>query len=416
LEEIPKRHRASVLPALWRRCPMRIRAAILDLAGIAFAPRPTAAATPRAGGITVAGLLSAATGLGEGARLAHAALRRLGIAAGVCDLSRHFGQADLTFEPPPCSPDDDGGTLIVHLNAPHLPLALAIIGRRRVRGRRIVGYWAWELDILPSSWERGLGYVHEVWVPSEFVAGAVRRRTKLPVRVVPHPVAAPPASGLGREGFGVPERAFVALAVLDMGSGYERKHPAGAVRAFRQAFGDDPDAMLLLKVVGGGRAPWAVREIETACAGAANIRLLQATLSREDQGALLRTADVVLSLHRSEGFGLVLAEAMRLGVPSVATGWSGNMQFMTESTAALVAHRLVPVRDRQGIYREKGALWAEPDVAHAADWLQRLRAEPELRRRIGEAARASAEQSFGDAAYRAAIGNALAPDHAPRGD
>jgi glycosyltransferase involved in cell wall biosynthesis len=243
----------------------------------------------------------------------------------------------------------------------------------------------------------------------------VRRETDLPVRVVPHPVALPPFSGLGRAGFGLPEAAFVALAVLDMGSGYERKNPLASVRAFRQAFGDDPGAFLLLKITGAERAPWAMREIEAERAGAPNIRLLHGALSREDQGALLRAADVILSLHRSEGFGLVLAEAMRLGLPAVATGWSGNMQFMTGSNSALVEHHLVPVRDRQGIYREEGALWADPDVAHAADWLQKLKAAPELRRRMGEAARVGAEQSFGDAAYRAAIGDVLAPSHAPPG-
>ena len=406
---------AGLLRALWHRSPTRMRSAALLLAGRALAPKAAAGHELRPGGVTVAGLLSAATGLGEGARLCHAALLRLGIPAGACDLSRHFGHADLAVEPPARPIMDEGGTLIVHLNPQHFPLGLAIMGRRRVRHRHIIGYWAWELDVLPRSWRRGFRYVHEVWVPSEFVAGAVRRETDLAVRVVPHPVALPPFSGLGRAGFGLPEAAFVALAVLDMGSGYERKNPLDTVRAFRQAFGNDPGAFLVLKVTGAERAPWAMREIEAERAGAPNIRLLLGALSREDQGALLRAADVILSLHRSEGFGLVLAEAMRLGLPAVATGWSGNMQFMSESNSALVGHRLVPVRDRQRIYREGGALWAEPDVAHAAAWLQRLRAGPELRRRIGEAARAGAEQSFGDAAYRAAIGDALAPDQTAPG-
>jgi glycosyltransferase involved in cell wall biosynthesis len=387
---------------------------MLDLAGRALAPRPDTVSRAHEGDIAVAGLFAAATGLGEGARLCHSALRRMGIPVSAIDLSRYFGRLPLALESLSAR-GSNGGVLIVHLNGHHLPLGLALIGRRRVRHRRIVGYWAWELDILPTSWRRGLHYVHEVWVPSEFVAGAVRRETDLPVRVVPHPVAVPPSSGLGRAGFGLPEDAFVVLAVLDMGSGYERKNPLGTVRAFRRAFGDDPGAFLLLKITGAERAPWAMREIEAERAGAPNIRLLHGALSREDQGALLRAADVILSLHRSEGFGLVLAEAMRLGLPAVATGWSGNMQFMTGSNSALVEHHLVPVRDRQGIYREEGALWADPDVAHAADWLQKLKAAPELRRRMGEAARVGAEQSFGDAAYRAAIGDVLAPSHAPPG-
>jgi glycosyltransferase involved in cell wall biosynthesis len=365
------------------------------------------------GPVTVAGLFSAATGLGEGARLCHAALMRLGIPAGAMDLARHFGRSDLKLELPPGENIGTGGALIVHLNPPHLPLGLAFIGRRRMRRRRIVGYWAWELEALPRSWRRGFRYVHEVWVPSEFVARAIRRETDLPVRVVPHPVTEPPASRLSRSDFGLPIDAFVALTMLDIGSGYARKNPLAAITAFRQAFGDDPGALLVLKVAGTERARWAMRELERAIGGAGNIRLLQGALSREDHGALLRSADVILSLHRSEGFGLVLAEAMRLGLPAVATAWSGNMQFMTEGNSALIDCRLLPVQDPQGIYRETGALWAEPDVAHAAFWLRKLKAEPELRHRLGEAARADAERSFGDAAYRAAIGDALTAKGAP---
>jgi glycosyltransferase involved in cell wall biosynthesis len=394
--------------APWHRIPPRVRAAVLQAATLAIAPRPSRRGAVRPGPATVAGLFSAATGLGEGARLCHAAMTRLGIPAGAMDLARYFGRSDLRIDLPQDADPGTGGPLIVHLNPPHLPLGLAFIGRRRIRQSRIIGYWAWELEILPRAWRRGFRYVHEVWVPSEFVARAIRRETDLPVRVVPHPVTAPPASRLCRADFGLPADAFVALTMLDMGSGYARKNPLAAIAAFRQAFGDDPGALLLVKVAGAARAPWALRELESAIGGAGNVRLLQGALSREEHGALLRSADIVLSLHRSEGFGLLLAEAMRLGLPAVATAWSGNMQFMTEGNSALIECRLVPVHDPQGIYRETGALWAEPDIAHAASWLRKLKAEPELRRRLGEVARADAERTFGDAAYRAAIGDALA--------
>jgi len=150
--------------------------------------------------VTVAGLLTTATGLGESARLCHAALGRLGLPRNALDLSATIGRIDLS---PSIRADDapargEGGVLVVHLNAPHLPIGLALIGRARVRRKRIVGYWAWELEVLPRSWRRGLRCVHEVWVPSAFVATAMRRASDLPVRVVPHPVATPPRSGLGR--------------------------------------------------------------------------------------------------------------------------------------------------------------------------------------------------------------------------
>lgn len=389
--------------------PRDLRYPLLFALSSAIAPRPVAPIDLRPGPVTVAGLLSSATGLGESARLCHAALDRLGVPLNALDLSATIGRIDLA---PPALPGgapapDESGLLVVHLNAPHLPIGLALIGRARVRHKRIVGYWAWELEVLPRSWRRGLRCVHEVWVPSAFVATAMRRASDLPVRVVPHPVATPPRSGLGRADFGLPTDAFVVLAMLDVASGYARKNPVGAVRAFRKAFGDDPSALLVLKVGGAGDHPWAERQLCAEIGGAPNIRLVHDKLAREDHGALLDCVDAVVSLHRSEGFGLVLAEAMRLAKPVVATAWSGNMQFMSAKNAALVDHRLVPVDDPQGIYRIPGARWAEPDVDHAARWLVDLARDPELRRRLGVAARADAARRFSDAAYHAAIADAL---------
>jgi glycosyltransferase involved in cell wall biosynthesis len=108
-----------------------------------------------------------------------------------------------------------------------------------------------------------------------------------------------------------------------------------------------------------------------------------------DMSGLMAAVDIVLSLHRSEGFGLVPAEAMQLGKPVVATGWSGNMDFMNAGNSAPVAYTMVPVQDPyDGAFVADGQLWAEADVDDAANWLRRLAADPELRRRMGDAARA----------------------------
>ena len=117
----------------------------------------------------------------------------------------------------------------------------------------------------------------------------------------------------------------------------------------------------------------------------------------------LVSADIVLSLHRSEGFGLVPAEAMLLGRPVVATGWSGNMTFMDDSCAALVGYRLVPARDPRGVYAVPGATWAEPDIAHAAEWLRRLGDDPGLRARLGPAGQVAARARLGTAPLAEAV-------------
>jgi glycosyltransferase involved in cell wall biosynthesis len=138
-----------------------------------------------------------------------------------------------------------------------------------------------------------------------------------------------------------------------------------------------------------------------------NVRLIADTLSRDDMAALVASADTVLSLHRAEGFGLLLAEAMLHRVPVVATGWSGNLDFMTPGDSALIGYRLIAVEDPQGTYNVPGAKWADADVGEAAAWLTRLRDDADLRDGLGERARAAATEKLSLAAYRRAIGDSL---------
>ena len=185
------------------------------------------------------------------------------------------------------------------------------------------------------------------------------------------------------------------LTSFNLASSFERKNPLGAIAAFREAFGDRIDRILVLKVSNRDHAPEDFARLETAIAGAPNIRLETRTLPRGDSLALTAAADIVLSLHRSEGFGLVPAEAMLLGRPVIATGWSGNLDFMDDHSAALIRYRLVPTRDARGVYEVENAAWAEPDVDHAAEWLGRLADDPPARVALGEAGRTMAQARLG---------------------
>jgi glycosyltransferase involved in cell wall biosynthesis len=140
---------------------------------------------------------------------------------------------------------------------------------------------------------------------------------------------------------------------------------------------------------------------------------MEETLSRADMGLLVASVDAVLSLHRAEGFGLLLAEAMLRGVPVVATGWSGNLDFMTNQDSGLIGYRLIPARDPQGTYDMPKALWADADVEEAAGWLRRLRDEPNFRADLARRGRdaASAKLSL-DAFHRAVAGSLPPPDGA----
>ena len=391
----------------WRTLPRGMRRRMVHGLIRLLAPSATPLSRLKPGPVVVGGLLSTASGLGEGARLCLDALHDLGWDAGKADLSSFFLRPDLPEALPGFeAANHQGGTLILHINGPYTPYAALRLGRSFLSGRRVIGNWVWELPRMGPDWARGLRHVHEIWVPSRFTAGALPPETKVPVKIVPYPVR-PPLVTRDRDRFGLPEGAFVVLTAFDMGSSYVRKNPRAAIAAFRKAFGDDPSCVLLLKVGHSGDANWAMRDMESAIAGMTNVRIMQETLTRTEMAALIASSDTILSLHRAEGFGLVPAEAMLLGVPVVATGWSGNVDFMTNEDSALVGYELVPVWDPQGTYTVPDTNWAEADVDEAAAWLARLRADSGLRQGLATRARRAASARFSLDAYRAAIGDSL---------
>ncbi len=394
---IPVRH--AVHRNLWRRVPRRWRRKALFLATGLLAPRPLQWTRP-AEPIIVAGMLRAATGLGTSARLCHDALKASGLQVHGIDLTADMMQ--------PCDRSDfsfvDGGalagpgTIILHVNSPLVPLAMLRLGRRVTRDKYVVGYWAWELPDVPDDWRNGIRFVHEIWVPSRFSADAVRTvAATRPVRVVPHPVALDRRPMSSREA--TPGRPFTVLFIFNMASGFARKNPLASIAAFRAAFGDDPACRLIVKVSNGDEYPCGMRRIGESIGAASNIVLLSATMSVDDVDALYHESDVVISLHRSEGFGLTLAEGMARGLPVVATGWSGNADFVDVDNGLAIPYRLVPARDPQGTYHHPSMLWADADVGAAAAALRRLRREPELRRRLGEAGAAHAGRTWSAREY-----------------
>jgi len=371
----------------WRSLPPILRRRIFAQATGWLAPRPSRQSGAATKGLVIAGELTRASGIGETARLMAAAATRLGLPVWTIDLpppidSRPEIEATASASPPP------GVPLVLHVNAPMLPLALLRLPATVTRNRPIIGYWAWEMPEVPPEWRPALACVSQIWVPSRFTAAVLEPLLPGRVRVVPPALAVVPpvASSLDRTAFGLPEDAVVVLVSFNLASSFARKNPFATVAAFRGAFGDRPDRILVLKVGHPEHAPADFARL-AQMAHAPNIRLETRTLPPEDRHALTACADIVLSLHRGEGFGLVLAEAMLLGKPVVATGWSGNTDFMDDTNAALVGYRLVPARDDRSVYR---GLWAEPDVAEAADILRTLADDSNLRRDLGERARVSA--------------------------
>ena len=383
--------------ALWRRFPAAERRRAFAHASAWLVPRPDRPPPIPTPGLTVGGELSRASGLGEGARLMLRGVEQLGLPAWPVEVAAPVGGgigevAYAHHGTPPA-----GTPLVLHVNAPLLPLALARLGSGLRRGRRVIGYWAWELPIVPRDWHPALKFVHDVWVPSQFTAAALEPLLPGRVRVVRPALATLPLtpSPLDRTAFGLPRDAVVVLVAFNLASSFVRKNPLAAVAAFRAAFGDRSDRILLLKVINPDHFPQDFALLKSVVADHPNIRIETRLMPSGDRLALMNATDIVLSLHRSEGLGLVAAEAMLLGKPVVATGWSGNLDFMDDTSAGLVPARLVPARDPRGVLQVEGAVWAEPDIGTAAAHLRRLADDPIERTALGSRGRQMAQARLG---------------------
>ena len=330
---------------------------------------------PRSGPNIIVGLLSSPTGMGEGARLQFSDFTNSGETVHARDLTDRFQPEFMTITPPP-APDlpPGGGRVIVHLNPPQLPRALFALGRAALKEKMIVGYWAWELPRIPHYWHFAFHLVDEVWAPSHFVAKAIcdDAPARVQVRVVPHRVRTPSIGPQTRPDFGLPSQSFVAVTVCDANSTLTRKAPDLAICAFTRAFGPESNARLIVKIRDLDTRTGPGRELSEAAAQHPNVLLWNDTWDHSKLLALIHAANCFISLHRAEGFGLVIAEAMALGTPVVATGWSGNMDFMKGPLAHPVAYSLVPARDTDGVFTQTQAHWAEPDISDAADKLSAL--------------------------------------------
>jgi glycosyltransferase involved in cell wall biosynthesis len=281
---------------------------------------------------------------------------------------------------------------VFHVNADGAAAVVELGGPRLHRGRANVGYWYWETEEFPDEWRDRFAYFDEIWVASEFCRGAIARASDIPVAVVPPPVTiGPPAAPPDAAPAG--EKSFRFLTMCDAKSFPERKNPLGAVRAFARAFPGDGPVRLVVKVANAGSAPDLVPSLREA-AGGTRVEVDPAPVGREEIERLLSGCDAYVSLHRAEGFGLAIAEAMSLGKPVVATGYSGPADFLDEATGYPVRWELVTSGTAVGPY-PAGRRWAEPDEEDAARAMRQIVAEPGESARRGENARRRIQARYG---------------------
>ncbi|RQW80048.1 MAG: glycosyltransferase, partial [Geobacter sp.] len=368
---------------------------------------PGLAPEPVGPGVNLVGYLRSELGLGEAARQVVGAVRSLGLPLSTLTLPTVHARQEHPFEelrPEPgwANPYDIN---LVCVNAGAVMRFAGMAGRGFFSGRYTVGYWAWELEGFPDSWPRAFEAVDEIWMNSEHAATGVREVTEKPVAVFPVPVELPTPAPMTRSALGVPQ-GFLFLFVFDYGSVAERKNPVGLVQAFKKAFAPGEGPVLVIKSISEAANPTARERLHYEAGGRPDIVLLEGYMPRAHKDALLAACDAYVSLHRAEGFGITMAEAMALGKPTIATGYSGNLEFMTRENSYLVGWQpgRVPADCRP--YRQ-GAVWAEPDLADAAALLRRVFENPEEAHRVGEVARADLARLHSPAARARLLGELL---------
>ncbi|RYF61210.1 MAG: glycosyltransferase [Comamonadaceae bacterium] len=255
-----------------------------------------------------------------------------------------------------------------------------------------VAYWYWEFDSIPDSWLDKQQSIDEVWTATEFVASGLRERLSVPVRTLFPGVKLAPFERRSKSYFGLNDTPFTFLFTFHMMSVMERKNPLGLIRAFKTAFGDDRRVQLVLKTSFGDRHPVPAQELRNAAAGT-NVVVIDQIYSPDEVLSLMNACDAYVSLHRSEGLGLTMAEAMLMGKPVIATNFSGNIDFMDDTNSLLVPYELVKLENPIPPY-DAGLKWAEPSVEAAASLMRRVFENQAWARQVGARGKTSAEANL----------------------
>jgi glycosyltransferase involved in cell wall biosynthesis len=347
--------------------------------------RVVATARPKTRRIVVSGFFNEALGIGQSGVLSAQALERLGYEVRTEDL-RPFDRKLLSRKPEPLPHAKHAQAWLIAANAPETKIALFGHDYATWKDLYRIAYWTWESSLAPADWVETAPWLHEIWVPSRFVkdslgsafiaAGHGEQVPKL--KVFPYPVKVP-------DSLAKTEGAVTAVTLFDPRSHFERKNPAGAIAAWIDAFPHPTDkARLIVKTLSGADAYPAFATLTALAQGRPDIEFRLETLSDADTLDLIASCDVLISLHRGEGFGLTLAEAMARGLSVLATGWSGNTDFMTRDNAMPVPFSLVLA---DPAFNGPQARWADPDLKTAATDLRRLVDDVPLRQRLGQQAR-----------------------------
>jgi glycosyltransferase involved in cell wall biosynthesis len=317
-------------------------------------------------GINVSGYLTTESGVGESARSYVAALKFCKKEVALFDFSSYSQSRGEDNTLKNFSQTNPHPINLICVNADQVNVFANLVGNQYFEEKYNVGHWAWELPQLPTEWLACFNLFNEIWVNSTFVYKSLIEHSPIPIVIVPSVVEITLDCSYTKADFGYSDREFVFLFVFDFFSIFQRKNPSAVVEAFTLAFPPNlfPQVRLVLKCINGDRNIEDFDRLKNAITDS-RIKIMDEYLSKDRKNGLLSICDCYISLHRSEGFGITIAEAMYLEKPVIATGWSGNMDFMTVNNSFPVEYDLTELTEDYGPYKQ-GQVWAEPNVDHAA--------------------------------------------------
>ncbi|MEP6809614.1 MAG: methyltransferase domain-containing protein [Chthoniobacterales bacterium] len=332
--------------------------------------------------INVAGYFRAELGIGEAARLLLAGLDAVDLPYQTVSCTETVSRQDHPFQERAgeAAPTDIN---IVCVNADQTPAFANKMGPDFFRGRYTIGLWFWEVEEFPAAFWTGFDFVDEIWVATEFVRKAVGKVSPKPVYKFHLPLVAPGGESIRKESD--TPKPFTFLFSFDFMSVLERKNPFGAIEAFQRAFQASEGPVLLIKTINGEKKPLDLERLKIAAQGRSDIAITDGYISAAEKDALMARCDCYVSLHRSEGYGLTMAEAMSLGKPVIATGYSGNLEFMTQENSYLCSFEFCEVGPDSAPYPST-ARWAEPNLAEAAAFMRHVYLEQDEARARGRRA------------------------------
>lgn len=345
-------------------------------------------------GLNVVGYFRAELGVGESARCMARAAAAAGLPHALVDLKlpckNSLGDSTYVAQ---LQADNPHPVNVIHVDPPGMRDLDHHHGAALRKNKYTIGYWAWELPEFPDAWIHFSDYCDEVWAPSRFAAEAIAQKVPVPVLTMPHAIAFDRPAGNLRDKFGLPRDRYLFLFLYDLNSYSARKNPGAVIDAFKLSGLAERGASLVIKThsVAGNEADFA--KLQATVAGLPGTVLITQTLSRRELYELESACDCFVSLHRSEGFGLAVAECMYLGKPVIATDWSASSEYLDHSNGCPVRCSLVQLEKNFGPYA-KGQTWADPDIGEAAEWMRRLAAEPEFGQQLGRAAQKTIEERF----------------------